>query len=115
MVPEIRRIREANTFTIGIQMGNHVLSGSDRAVNVSQPEIAQYFSCAQQIQDSLPRALQRHRVVWLLVTDSAALRQAAATEFGQRLLTKLDANLGHSFLQSSHEKEPGQIVLRMRY
>ena len=110
VVPEIRRIREPNTFTIGIQirMGDHVLSGSDKDVNMSQPEIAQYFSCAQQIQDSLPRALRRHRVLWLLVTDSAALRYAAAVEYGQKLLTKLDANLGHSFLQSSDAKEAGQ-------
>ena len=110
VVPEMRKVKEPNTFTIGIQirMGDHVLSGSDRAVNVSQPEIAQYFSCAQQIQDSLPRALRHHRVLWLLVTDSAALRETAAVEFGHKLLTKLDANLGHSFLQSSDEKEPGQ-------
>ena len=113
ILPEMRRVREPNTFTIGIQirMGDHVLSGVDTTVNVSQPEIAQYFSCAQQIQDSLPRVLRHHRVVWLLVTDSASLRKAAAVKFGQKLLTKLDVNLGHSFIQSSDEKKPGQEYL----
>ena len=110
IVPEMRRIREPDTFTIGIQirMGDRVFSGQDTSVSISQPEIAQYFSCAQQIQDSLPRALRRQRVAWLLVTDSASLREAAAREFGQKLLTKLDVNLGHSFIQTSDDKEPGQ-------
>ena len=111
IIPEMRRLREPDTFTIGIQirMGDHVLTGGDGTVSVSQPEVAQYFSCAQQIQDSMPRALRRQRVVWLLVTDSASLREAAVREFGQKLLTKLDVILGHSFIQSSDDdKEPGQ-------
>ena len=113
VVPEMRKIKEPNTFTIGIQirMGDDVLLDANRYVNISQPQVAQYFSCAQQIQDTLPRALQRHRVQWLLVTDSASLREAAVEMFGQKLLTKLDVSLGHSFIQSKHEKAPGQSFL----
>ena len=107
---ETRRIRDPNTFTIGIQirMGDHVLSGGDSLVNVSSPEIAQFFTCAQQIQDSLPRVLRRHRVVWLLVSDSASLREAAAIEFGPKVLTKLEVNPGHSFIRSANDSEAGQ-------
>ena len=111
ILPELRRIKEPNTLTIGIQirMGDQVFSGGDTLVNVSKPEIAQFFSCAQQIEDSLPQALWHHRVLWLLVSDSASLREAAVLEYGHKLITKLDVRLGHSFIQSADEKEPGQV------
>lgn len=110
VVSEMRQMREPNTFTIGIQirMGDRVLFDAKRNVNITLPEVAQYFTCAQQIQDTLPRALRQHRVMWLLVTDSASLREAAAVKFGQRILTKLDVSLGHSFIRSSDEEAPGQ-------
>ena len=110
IAPEMRKLREPNTFTIGIQirMGDHVLSGVDVPVKFSQPALAQYFVCAQLIQASLPQVLWRHRVIWSLITDSARLREAAVLQFGDKLLTMLDIELGHSFIQSSEPKQPGQ-------
>ena len=107
---EMRRMREPNTFTIGIQirMGDHVLSGGDSPIDLSQPKLAQFFSCAQQIEESLPRLLKNHKVIWLLVSDSTKVREAAIAEYGEKVMTKLDLKLGHSFLRSDDEKEPGQ-------
>ena len=110
IVPEMRRMREPAAFTIGIQIrvGDQLLLTGDDHVDVAQPEIAQFFSCAQQIESSLPRALRHHKVTWLLVSDSASLRKAAAVKFGQKLMTMLDVIPGHSFFHSSDEKSPGQ-------
>jgi hypothetical protein len=52
-----------------------------------------FFDCAQQITDT--RGAGYSKVVWFLVTDSAALKRAAAKQLGRRLLTDMSYKPGH--------------------
>lgn len=55
-----------------------------------------FFDCAHQIEDSQP-AGDRRRVIWYLISDSLALRQAAAAHYGpKRLVTDTAAAALHT-------------------
>ena len=104
---ELRDLDRPDTYTIGIQirMGDRALFGDDRDGEILRPEVAKFFSCAEQIEASLPHQLKKETVLWLLASDSAKLRAEAMKMYGKKLLTRLNARLGHSFGKSTFSKE----------
>ena len=110
---DIQRLRDPATFSIGIQirLGDEVFSGTSTDMDLSRPEIAQYFLCAEQIEESLPRVLKEHRILWLLISDSIRLREAAYAMYGHKVLTRLDMRVGHSSVKDSkHVDTAGKII-----
>lgn len=100
---ELKDLDRQDTFTIGIQIrtGDHALYGDDQGGQILRPEIAKVFSCAEQIESSLPHQLRKERILWLLASDSAKLRAEAMQMYGDKILTRLNSRLGHSFGKST--------------
>ena len=99
---ELKDLDRQDMLTIGIQIrtGDHALYGNDQDGQILRPEIAKFFSCAEQIESSLPHQLRKERILWLLASDSAKLRAESVQMYGDKL-TRLNSRLGHSFGKST--------------
>ena len=100
MEHEMQILQEPPVFSIGmhIRIGDHVLHGNDDT-NVQAPTIANFFDCAQQVEDTFKPHLELNNlsVVWFLLSDSEKLRKHAKKIYGKKLITRLHRKIEHTF------------------
>jgi len=103
--PGLKILRSAISIGIHIRVGDHVFETLDSTV---LEDFAGFFSCAQQIQEHFLFSSKRpgsdiqgsapHDIVWLLMTDSMALRQHARKKY-KEVLCLSHAQVQHSYWQ----------------
>jgi hypothetical protein len=91
---------------IGIQIrtGDDTLRQTHRSRSLGDNDqlltkYSAFFECAQEITQT--RGSSYHKVVWYLVTDSVAIRQAAARRYGERIVTDQSLMPAHIHDQSA--------------
>lgn len=91
MQPYLEALNQPKLLKIGIniRVGDSAFINDTVLFRRYQP----YFDCAQQIEDS--RRLSGQQVVWLVISESLYLRQAARDFFGEKVLTDLRTPATH--------------------
>lgn len=95
LAPTTARLPAAEGLTIGIQIrvGDHVFdSGGDPTSMMTQYRA--FFRCAEELEKSF--AVAGQQVVWLLISDSSALRSGAEQKYGEKLVVTQGLRLEHS-------------------
>jgi hypothetical protein len=85
-------------IAIMVRVGDHVFRGNAQTDNSSAVAYLNgpgdtYFRCAAAIEKAF--ALPGQAVVWYVMSDSLALRQAAKEKFGEKVLTDLGTKVVH--------------------
>lgn len=91
-------------ISIQIRAGDHVFaaesSGLDSSLEAQRvlQHYDTFFSCALQIEQFVlhENPGKYSTVVWYLATESRAIRRAAVTQYGDKIVTSLDSTLEHS-------------------
>jgi hypothetical protein len=96
-------LRDATALKIGInvRIGEHVYSGEvEYNATVGRATIdsaSGYFDCATKLEEEF--ALPGQKVIWLIISDSLLLRQAAVATYGSKVLTDLERKPVHTDCQ----------------
>lgn len=102
VLPELKRLLDPETLYIGIQIrcGDDWLRDQNHAVDLSS--WMGFFTCAQDIEHfAINRPNAKKTVKWFLVTDSMALRTKAVEQFGDKIITTMEAKIEHSSKEES--------------